>query len=390
MKLRLVVFDGIVMVGGTVTEELLLDSLTVVPPLGAGAVSVIVQASVPDPVTVTLLHESAPSAAGTAVPVPLSGITVVGLVEELLVIVSCPVAAPAVGGSNTTLKVAVWSGFNVIGNALPDIEKPAPVTAAPFMVTGAVPVEVRVTACGAAAVFTTTLPNDKLAALILSAGARAFSCRVKFFATLPAEAVTVAICPLVTAATLAVKPALVACAGTVTLPGTVTAELLLDKFTVSPPSAAGAVNATVHAVTPAPVMAPLLHVRPLNATGLALAIPVPLRSIRWVPVVELLAKVSWPVTVPAAAGLNWTFRLNVPPAAIVTGRLLGPTTENGCPLEFSWAIWTGALPSFIRETAAVAVLPTGTDPKVTVVGDALSVPLLAPTAAKLPTQLEST
>ena len=41
------------------------------------------------------------------VPVPLRLITAEGFVEELLEIVSCPVAALAVVGSNCTLSVAV-------------------------------------------------------------------------------------------------------------------------------------------------------------------------------------------------------------------------------------------------------------------------------------------
>ena len=84
----LVAFAGTVTAAGTTTAELLLDKLTVIPPLGAAAVSETVHASVPDPVMAPLVHASAPSAAGTAVPVPLSGITDVGLLDELLVIVS--------------------------------------------------------------------------------------------------------------------------------------------------------------------------------------------------------------------------------------------------------------------------------------------------------------
>jgi hypothetical protein len=42
-----------------VTAALLLDSLTLKPPEGAGLLSVTVHASVPDPVIATLLQESA-------------------------------------------------------------------------------------------------------------------------------------------------------------------------------------------------------------------------------------------------------------------------------------------------------------------------------------------
>jgi hypothetical protein len=42
-----------------------------------------------------------------ATPVPVSPITADEFVDELLVIVNCPVAAPAVVGSNATFSVAV-------------------------------------------------------------------------------------------------------------------------------------------------------------------------------------------------------------------------------------------------------------------------------------------
>ena len=92
---------------------------------------------------------------------------------------------------NATLSVATWPGFNVTGKVLPEIVKPVPVTAAALTVTGAVPVEVKVTDCGVAAVFTTTLPNATLAALTFNAGVAAFNCSRKVLNTLPAVAVIV-------------------------------------------------------------------------------------------------------------------------------------------------------------------------------------------------------
>jgi hypothetical protein len=59
-----------------------------------------------------------------------------------------------------------------------------------LIVTGAVPVEVKVTDC-VAGVLTTTSPNATLVALILSASIAAFSCRGKLLNTLPALAVIV-------------------------------------------------------------------------------------------------------------------------------------------------------------------------------------------------------
>ena len=55
------------------------------------------------------------------------------------------------------------------GNVAPDTAKPAPLSVAELMVTGAVPVEVNVTGC-VEAVFTVTSPNVRLAALIVNCG----------------------------------------------------------------------------------------------------------------------------------------------------------------------------------------------------------------------------
>lgn len=61
----LVAFSGTVTDAGTVTDELLLDSLTLSPPLGAAALSVTAQASVPCPAKDALLQVN-PLNAGVA------------------------------------------------------------------------------------------------------------------------------------------------------------------------------------------------------------------------------------------------------------------------------------------------------------------------------------
>jgi hypothetical protein len=68
-------------------------------------------------------------------------------------------------GSNCTFSVTDWDGFKVIGNVAPDTVKPVPLRVPKLIVTGAVPVDVNVTGW-VDAVFTVTLPNVKLAALI--------------------------------------------------------------------------------------------------------------------------------------------------------------------------------------------------------------------------------
>src|SRR5271154_6883666 len=104
---------------------------------------------------------------GAAVLVPLRATTAVEPVDELLMIVICPLAAPAEVGSNCTCNVIDCVGFNVTGRLAPTIVKPFPVIAAEFTVTGEVPVDVNVNDW-VVAVFTVTLPKLRLAAPIVS------------------------------------------------------------------------------------------------------------------------------------------------------------------------------------------------------------------------------
>jgi hypothetical protein len=213
-------------------------------------------------------------------------------VEELLAMVSCPVVTPAAMGSNSTSNIAVWPGFNVAGKLSPDIVKPVPVSVAELMVTGAVPVDVRVTDC-VAAVFTCTFPKGMLAALRLSVGTAAFNCRVKLSDTLPALAFRVTVWAVLTDETVAVNPAVIAFAGTVTVAGAVTAALLLARLTLRPPLGAAAFSVTVQASVPEPVIDALLQESALNAAAGVAAMPVPLRLITNLALVdELLAMVN--------------------------------------------------------------------------------------------------
>lgn len=108
----------------------------------------------------------------------------------LLLMVSCPVAAPPEVGSNCTLKVADWPGFRVAGKVIPDTEKTVPVVAAELTVTGAVPEDVRVMDW-VAGVFTITFPNAMVVALSVSAELPELSCSAKLLLTLPEIAVNV-------------------------------------------------------------------------------------------------------------------------------------------------------------------------------------------------------
>ena len=78
------------------------------------------------------------------VPVPLRATMAVLPLDESLVMLICPLAAPVVAGRNFTCNVIDWVGFNVTGRAPPTMVKPAPVMAAELTVTGDVPIDVNV------------------------------------------------------------------------------------------------------------------------------------------------------------------------------------------------------------------------------------------------------
>ena len=217
-------------------------------------------------------------------------------------------------GSKCTVSVVTWPGFKVAGKVAPDREKPAPVSEAELMVTGAVPVELRVTDC-VAAVLTCTFPKATLEVLRLSVAppefdpVAAFKFKVKPLETVPAVAVRLTAWSELTDETVAANPALVALAGTATVAGTVTAALLLEMLTVSPALGAAPFNVTVQASVPDPVMDALLQERELS-TAVPDSEPLPCRLIVAVWLLEELSvMVSCPVASPSATGLNCTFRL---------------------------------------------------------------------------------
>ena len=103
------------------------------------------------------------------VPVPLSWTTVLAPLEELLVIVNCPVACPAAPGLNRIFNVTDWFGFSVTGKVAPESVKSVPLSVAALIVSGAVPDEVNVSG-SVALLFTDTLPKDSEFALTVSCG----------------------------------------------------------------------------------------------------------------------------------------------------------------------------------------------------------------------------
>jgi hypothetical protein len=81
---------------------------------------------------------------GAAVPVPPSATVAVPPVDELSLIVICPLAGPVAVGRNCTCNVIDCVGFSVVGKLPPTIVKPFPVIETELTLTGAVPDEVSV------------------------------------------------------------------------------------------------------------------------------------------------------------------------------------------------------------------------------------------------------
>ena len=117
-------------------------------------------------------------------PVPFSATTAIPPLVELLLIVICPIWAPAVAGSNCSCRVRICVGFSVTGKLPPRIIKPAPPITAEFTVTGVVPVDVSANDC-VVAVFTATLPKLTLAVLIVNCGFPAVPVPPKVTKTVP-------------------------------------------------------------------------------------------------------------------------------------------------------------------------------------------------------------
>ncbi len=232
-------------------------------------------------------------------PVPLRGTVNVGFVDELLLMLSCPVAEPTADGLNVKVTVTVCPGFSVAGRLTAEAEKPLPVTATEFTVTAAVPLEVRVTVC-VVELFTTTPPNEMLVAFTPSAGVAAFSCSETTLEVLPVVAVNVTDCALVTEAAFAVKATLVAVAGTKTELGTVTTALLAVSDTLTPPVGAEPDKLTVQESASDPVIEVLLQDTALTV-GVTV-VPVPLKLTDCVD--ALLEIVNCPLTELAVVGSN--------------------------------------------------------------------------------------
>jgi hypothetical protein len=125
----LVALPGTVTEPGTFTALLLLARFTLIPPLGAAAVSVTVHASEPAPVIEALVHERALNVGKVlpeSAPLPCSLILVAGLTDVPVITLNSPIVSVEAFGLKCTLKVTASPAATVTGSfACPSIEKEA-------------------------------------------------------------------------------------------------------------------------------------------------------------------------------------------------------------------------------------------------------------------------
>ena len=124
VKLALFAPDGTFTEIGTETERLLLDKLTLTPPLGAAPLSVTVHASDPDPVMDELLQDrpfSETSPRPGLEPFPCNLTAAAGEEvddEDPVMIFSCPVVSDAAVGSKCTFRFKVLPAARERGKLL--------------------------------------------------------------------------------------------------------------------------------------------------------------------------------------------------------------------------------------------------------------------------------
>jgi hypothetical protein len=245
-----------VTVPGTVTEALLADSVTAVPPVGAAAFSVTVQTLVPAPfrlagLQLMLVSEIEANRDRDVVldTPPKDAVTVTVVAEvtaealALNVAVVCPAGTVTVAGTVTEALLAdSVTAVPPVGAALPSATvqtlAPAPVRLAGLQLT-------------------------------LDSEGGETKDKVVVFDTPLAVAVIVTAVSDGTATALALNVAAVWPAGTVTVPGTVTKLPLLDSATAVPPAGAAPLSVTVQTLEPAPAKLAGLQLTPASESAVS-------------------------------------------------------------------------------------------------------------------------
>jgi len=362
----LVAFPGTVTELGTLTAPLLLDRVTLIPPLRAAALRVTVHASEPFPAIEALAHERV-----------LNTGAIAGFSCRVKLFVT-PLAF-AVSVADCVVLTADTVAVNPTLVALPGTVTELGTFTAPLLVErvtlipplGAAALNVTVQASEPAP-FIEELAHERVLKVGTIATEEAFSCREKVFATPFNVAMSATDCEELTADAVAVNPTLVALAGTVTELGTFTAPLLLERFTLIPPLGAAALNVTVQVSDPAPVIEALAQERALNVgKGVPESAPLPCSLIFVAGLADVLViTLNSPTVSVDAFGLKWTLKVRDSPAATMMGSFAAPSIENDAFDNWSPATFTCSEPSFDKVTWALAELPTFTAPKSTESGEA--------------------
>ena len=258
-------------------------------------------------------------------PVPDNGIVSVGF-EAFEVIVTFPLTAPADGGVNETLKVALCPDVSVTGAVIPFTLNPLPLTPTCEIVTLDPPL--LVTVSDSVCLFDTcTLPKLRLVGLdprtpganpvpdngIVNVGFEAFDVMVTFPLAAPAEAgvnetLKVTLCPDVSVTGAAIPLRLNP------VPLAPTCEIV----TLDPPVFV-TVSDNVCLLPTCTLPKPRLLGFEPSAPA---AIPVPDNGIVNVGFEAFDVTVTFPLAAPADVGLNETLKLALCPAANVTGAVV--------------------------------------------------------------------
>lgn len=311
-----------------------------------------------------------------ATPVPET-LIVAGEFVVLLEMLTLPVTAPAVPGANVTVTVTAWFGVSTSFAVTPLALNPAPLTPTLEIVTLEFPLFVNV-ALSELLLLTFTLP--KLRLVVLSPNS--------FVAAIPV--------PLRAIARGEFGALLVRLTEPVTAPAVVGANTALNV--VEPPAAMfnGAVIPVVLKPFPVVVTAEIVSVAvpPLvkwivwellvlvttlpNAALLGVAescgcVAVPVREIVRGDPGALLTIEMLPVALPAVVGANFAVSVVVRPAPRVCGVVI-PLMLNPAPDALACEMVRLAVPEFVNVISCEPLLPTPTEPKLTLAGFAPSCP----------------
>ena len=132
-------------------------------------------------------------------------------------------------------------------------------------------------------------------------------------------------------------------------------------------------TATCNVLDPPTISFPKLRLDVPSEIVRVAAAPVPLSAIVYVGFVALLLMVTLPVTLPEAAGLNPTVKVDVCPADSVSGNEI-PLSLKPVPLTVALEIVILAVPVFFNCTVCEFVVPFATVPKLTLAGVVATVP----------------